>query len=340
MPDVNTSSEINLDLVATQWGKAPPEFSRTFYGFPPLRDYLYFCISGKTAKTESDWCEKWTIDTFLKDKLPVGECLSLCSGFGHLERVLAKHGVFRHATGLDISAGAVKAAKDLALKEGYTNIDYAVQNINQLQLQENQYDVIWANGAIHHLTGLEHVIPEIKKALKPGGLFVCNEYVGPAYKKIPPRQRELVNAVIYLLPPRLKARTEETFIPLRWEPTEKSKNHFKVLSKFSRKFLSNPEFHFGQVWDEGSAYTKRMDPSECVRSDEIIPQIQAVFEKTQIFPYNGSILFYALDHVFYKNFDFENRADFGLLETLIQLERHYISSGELTSDHAHIVCQK
>ncbi|MGB7032481.1 MAG: hypothetical protein WBF29_13660, partial [Syntrophobacteria bacterium] len=75
--------------IAQHWGQTPPDVSKTFYGFPPIRDYLFTCISGRVEKTERNWCERWTIETYLSDDIPLEECLSLCCGFGEIERMLA-----------------------------------------------------------------------------------------------------------------------------------------------------------------------------------------------------------------------------------------------------------
>jgi len=166
--------------VAQHWGVPPPDLSKSFYGFPPIRDYLFTCICGKVEKTKRDWCERWTVETYLNDRIPVAECLSLCCGFGEVERMLADLGVFLHCTGIDLSPGAIQSASAKARELGYANIDYKSADLNIIELESGNYDLIWANGALHHISNLEHVVSQIYEALKPGGIFVCNEYVGPA----------------------------------------------------------------------------------------------------------------------------------------------------------------
>ena len=66
------------------------------------------------------------------------------------------------------------------------------------------------------------------------------------------------------------------------------------------KLDKNNSFYFGKIWDENSKRIKLDDPSECVRSDEIIPILKNTFRDVDIRYYNGSILFYAL----YEKFSF------------------------------------
>ena len=85
---------------------------------------------------------------------------------------------------------------------------------------------------------------------------------------------------------------------------------------------------------------KADDPSECVRSDEIIPVLRTFFKRMDIRHYNGSLLFHALDEKFYNEYDLNRREDRLLLDLLITIEKSLIEMGELSSDHAHIIAIK
>jgi len=330
-------------LAAEHWGKTLCDASKTFYCFPPLRQYLYSMITGQISKgvLERDWVEKWTIDSFLQPIIPVDECLSLCCGFGEIERILASHGVFKHCTGIDGSIKALEQARKRARSEGYEHIEYRQANINQLILEPRTYDLIWANGALHHLTHLEHVTREVYKALKPGGFFIANEYIGPKHQQLDYRQREIINAVIHLIPPRYRQMREQSFVPPFFQGPRWKKALFKGAKMIFEKLKpSGNRFRFGKVWDVSPWHYQHIDPSEGVRSDEIVPILKRVFQDIDIRYYHGSILLHALDQRFFEEFDPSNPEDQQLLNLLTDLEKTVIEIGEVGSDHAHIIARK
>ncbi len=362
-------------LVSEAWGKNSPDISKTFYGFPPVRDYLYSCVSEREGKTERDWVERWTVETYLSQIIPVENCLSLCCGFGEIERILADLGVFKHCTGIDISEGAVKGAIAKAKEGNYDSLDYVQSDVNSMRLEPENYELVWANGALHHIKNLEHVISEVYNSLKPGGYFVTNEYIGPKHQQLPSRQREIVNSVIHMIPPRLRHSSEEMFalgeftksswrsrlsglhklVPVlrngigdfgqlidsvKWPLWKKGlvRGGYGIFRNLFGSRATN--FRYGKVWDVNSFHFKQMDPSEGIRSDEIIPILKKTFDWTDIRYYNGSVLLYALDKKFYDEFDASREEDRLLLDMLINIEKTLIKMGELASDHAHIVAGK
>jgi SAM-dependent methyltransferase len=360
---------------AKHWGQTRPNLGQSFYTFPALRDYFFTCVTGRPSNGDlpRDWIECWTIDTFLREIIPVENCLSLCCGFGEIERILARAGVFNHCTGVDLAAGAIAQARQQARQAGYDHIDYQQMDINSIVLESEKYDLIWANGALHHLENLEHVLAEIYKALKPGGYFVANEYIGPKHQKLGRRQREIINSVIHLIPERLRNSSEDTFIPTwarqsRWvyysywvltglfNPDDYAEQlqswpswkHnilklYKIYTAGVGKVLrpKRKGFRYGKVWDL-TPYVFKVDPSEGIRADEIIPILRQTFaeDDLDVRYYNGSVLFYALDRKFYREFDAENPEDRRVLDMLIKIERSLIAAGELKSDNAHIIARK
>jgi hypothetical protein len=116
-------------------------------------------------------------------------------------------------------------------------------------------------------------------------------------------------------------------------------NLFKIVRRIV-PVRQRKSFRYGKVWDEKSKLIKSVDPSECVRSDEIIPLLQSYFKDIDIRYYNGSVLFYALDRKFYETYDHHRKEDRALLDLLIGIEKTMISIGELDSDHAHIIAKK
>jgi SAM-dependent methyltransferase len=361
--------------VASRWGESALS-SDNFYTFGPVVDYMLQCVSGDPGAQGSDgWVEKWAIKEFLHQRIPVDRCLSLCCGFGFKDRRLAQLGMFKHCTSIDISEGAIREAKASAAAVGIDNIDYMVADLDNTDLGIEKYDLVYASGALHHLSRLEHVIGQIYRSLKPGGILLSDEYIGPAYADISDRHRELVNAAIHLIPGRLQHASEDTFVPRKWQSPPWKRGFFELLRLITLKPLTynfegfkvpvtwpsykqyafavakrvsnamakwqdkKPEkFRFGQVWDMAPDKIRREDPSEGVRADEIIPVVQSIFPDTTVRYFNGSILQYALDRKFLANYD--PGRDRPILELLMEIERTMIKLAEIPPILAVIVARK
>jgi len=328
-------SDYNQKIVEDYWSRADASASdRNFYCYPVIRSHSCKLIFGEADASRRDWCQYWTVEKYLKEIIPVKKCLSICCGFGEIERMLARLGVADHILGMDVAPGAIEKARERALAEGLGNIEYQVADLNAEELPVEEYDIIWANGALHHIRELDGVVAKLFRALKPGGYLVSNEYVGPDYQQLPRRQQEIVNAVKHLLPMELRSADDGR------RPSLLSKIARRLRRK-SFRLREQDEAIYARLWKMPTIdHFKATDPSECVRSSQIIPTLHNHFDSVTVRYFDGSILFYALDPVFYANFDGHKPTHRRLLELLFELERFYIDSGEMQSDNAHIICRK
>jgi SAM-dependent methyltransferase len=326
----------NSDLVKNHWSTVDCSASeKNFYCFPAIRTRSCQLIFNETDATERAWCEYWTVEKYLKDSMPFEKCLSICCGFGEVERILSKLQVAKKIIGTDIAPGAVEEAKRRATADKLGNIEYFVADLNQKQVPLDEYDLIWANGALHHIADLDGVISRLHAAMRDGGYLVSNEYVGPRYQQIGTRQQELVNAVKHLLPPELRAKA-------LCEKPEGNSIMAKTM-RYARRKLERKRS--GQIYEilwesQPVAHFLATDPSECVNSDQIIPTLKKYFDEVEVKFYNGSILFYALDSKFYDNFDARNTNHRAILQMLFHIEDTLAATGEINQDNAHIICRK
>ncbi len=195
-----SSSPSALQRTADHWSaEGAWEIGRGLYWLelPAVQRRLNRKVSGQP---DVDWV-RYTLEYHFAGRLPLDRCLSLGCGEGGLERQLAGLGAFVACDASDIADGAIAGAQALAGQAGYDHIHYVVQDVNQVELPVGYYDAVWGAGAVHHFERLEHVFEQIAAALKPGGLFILNEYVGPNRFQFPPRQRQVIRACHNLLPP-------------------------------------------------------------------------------------------------------------------------------------------
>jgi SAM-dependent methyltransferase len=358
-----------------RWANEPAERGGVV-SFRPALDYMLQCLSGdpNARADRPDWLEHWLVSTFLADRIPVDRCLSLCCTTGVRERHLADLGVFRRCTGMDISEGALLKARALAKEAGLDTIDYQVADLDRVELEPESYDVVFALGALHHISELEHLVSQIHKALKPGGLLIDHDYIGPNYGNLSFRHCEIINAVMHLIPRRLRRTTEHIFLPARWgyprwkrclyeawrlatlrpstidfeghppSPTwpRPAKRLYQALAALNRSLLARTprRFRFGKLFDRSPEAVKALDASEGIRSAEIIPVIQSVFRDVTIRYANWPLVHYAFDADFFRNYREDSEEDRAILDLVIAIEKTMIREGDVRPVLATCVARK
>lgn len=119
------------------------------------------------------------IDALLSRIQPGMRTLELGCASGWLTLAMAERGA--EATGLDISERSLEVARRYATSAQPRirgSVTYAVADLNHLDLRAAYYDVIAVKAALHHLVRLDHVIDQVYRALKPGGLFWIADTAG------------------------------------------------------------------------------------------------------------------------------------------------------------------
>ncbi|MGQ3685754.1 MAG: class I SAM-dependent methyltransferase [Candidatus Loosdrechtia sp.] len=126
------------------------------------------------------WNERYNVETYVYQKepadflrehvdiLPKGKALDIAMGEGRNAVFLAKNGF--EVEGCDISEVAISKAYKLAEENGVT-IHAFTADLETYKLPENTYDVIIC---FYYLQ--RDLIPQIKNALKPGGVVVYETY--------------------------------------------------------------------------------------------------------------------------------------------------------------------
>lgn len=268
--------------------------SKVWTASSTVRRYLHLLASGDP---NCDW------PTYVRARhLPdhVNRVLVLGCGSGWLERALAKKPGIGSIVACDFAPAAVQRARKVATDEGLSQITYQVVNLEREALPAGPYDAIFANDVLHHIMDLEGLYGRAQQNLKLNGKFIFNEYVGPNRFQYSDEQMDLINRYMRLLPDRL-----------RYDPCLKV-----VLRRKDRV---------------DSAQLEREDPTEAVRSEDVLPLARQFFRPVAEYPYGGSIL----NHLLYEiivNFDESNTEDAHLLQVLCDAEDRLIRSGHLEPD--------
>lgn len=252
-----------------------------------------------------DWYQ-YIADRYCPTPRPLA--LSLCCGSGVHERDFLKYGLCASAEGIDISAEAIAVCRRAAEGAGLSDrLTYRTADVERARLEPNKYDIIVAWMALHHLRRLKRVFRQAHQALKPDGIFIVNEYVGPARFQLPPRQVELVNSALAGIPASLRRKSDGSV-----------KESFVVAS------LQEIIQH---------------DPSEAVCSHRILPLLRREFSSLECIDYGGTLLNWALIDIS-QNFDSGDPDHRTVLDRLYAAERELLASGEFSSNFTFVIARK
>jgi SAM-dependent methyltransferase len=259
-----------------------------------------------TGDPEMDWITH-SAGLLAKFAKPI-KALSLGCGFGVIERVLRRSDYCQSIHGIDVAEGAIEGARKAAQNEGLDGLTYEVADLNTATLPKETYDAVYVHAALHHVFQLEHLLDQIKQTLKPGGLFVVYEYIGPSQMQFPRRDLELADAF-------LKA------IPERYRGMPRFRDIKKQALRLSLDGMNSS------------------DPSESIRASEIVPLTASRFE-VKHFRYVGGTLLLLIFSEIAGNFKDNDAEIMPLVEGLIVLDNFLIDNKVLPSYHVYMVCEK
>lgn len=106
-----------------------------------------------------------SVMNIVKDKI----VLDVACGTGYGSQMIAHQA--QSVLGVDRSPEAVEYARAHYPEK---NLTYAVDNAMQLSLEDNSFDVVISLETIEHLVEPEEFIKEVKRVLRPGGIFVVS----------------------------------------------------------------------------------------------------------------------------------------------------------------------
>lgn len=270
-------------------------------GSPVVRAYLNRRVSGDP---EEDWLShtwgRWVRGEGLR-------VLVLGCGEGWLERSIGGRRDIAFIDACDVAEEAVERARRLAREAGLERIRYHVVDLNVDPLPSPAYDVIIAHSVLHHVEHLDHCYGALQKALPPHGVLILNEYVGPSRFQFSDAQMEVINRLMSRLPETLRrsAATDGTY-------------GAKAVPTVEEMIAT--------------------DPSEAVRSDELVARTRRDFSVVEEVACGGTVLHHMLYDIV-QNFDPAEPLDNRLLAFLCWTEETLVDEGLLPSDFVVMVAR-
>ena len=154
---------------------------------------------------------------------------------------------------------------------------------------------------------------QITHTLKPGGYFFVNDYVGPSRMQWTDKQLELMNEILAILPA-----------------------HYRLLLDGNLGYLGT---HKETVHRTPVEIYLKVDPSEGVRSAEILPLAKEYFDVLDVRSLGGTIHYELLRGIIH-NFDVNDEKDMALLEMILLLERKLLENNVIDADFKCFVAKK
>ena len=144
--------------------------------FPAVRAHINRLVTGDA---ETHW------RALVGARYGRGECAFVPNcGNGQAERDLFKNGAVASVFGVDIDTASISAARAEADALGMP-AEYAIADINTLDLTGRRFDRIVNNAAFHHIAYLDRFMRSALEALNEDGLLISWDYVGPHRNQYP-----------------------------------------------------------------------------------------------------------------------------------------------------------
>jgi GT2 family glycosyltransferase/2-polyprenyl-3-methyl-5-hydroxy-6-metoxy-1,4-benzoquinol methylase len=308
LADRNVDGAARTALTGRLWGSAAREKAETdawqlrYWQSHPLT--TRHIARGITGTPGYDWL------VYTKERFGARRRgLSLGCGNGVVERAALAIGLCERFDAFDLSAEAISVAEQEADRAGVASrITYRIADLNTIELAADTYDFAIAAQSLHHVEGLEHVLDEVAASLTDDGIFIVQEYVGPSRFQSSEEAIELMNRVLDALP-------EE----LRLEPGTKTvRRAFRPAS---------------------AEAVAAADPSEAIRSAEIVPLLEERFEIVYRADFGGTLLHLPLAGIL-VNFDPDDPKDAALVDLMSLYEETLIERGALKSDFTYIAARR
>ncbi len=263
--------------------------------------HIYRLISGGS---EEHWLP-WFLNQYLPSDVTFERSFSVCCGDGAHELALAHSRRVKFIRAFDLSAGAIEQANAAFVAASIAKDTYRfeVADADNLQIDGN-FDLLLSTSALHHVTQLETLLSRLSRMLDPEGYFVVLEYVGPNRFQWRDPQLSVINGILQQL-------------------------DLRYLKENRRIELSRPPL----------AQFLEIDPSEAVRSEDILRLLPEYFTVEYLRNFNGTII-----HPLYPLLDARwtnaNEPDFdSIVRMILWIEDFLIRGQVLSSDFIFAICR-
>ena len=237
---------------------------------------------------------------------PFRTTLVLGCGDGRSERSAFEKGLLERVVGVDLSQRALKKAAELSRQAGIPHAEYREADLNDLPDDLGSFHLILAPASLHHVQELEGALDWISRHLDADGIFALGEYVGPSRFQWTAKQIEMTREVLDLIPQPFKLFANGEVKTGAWQPTEQ------------------------EIID--------VDPTEAVRSGEILGLVERRFDVIERIDLGGGLLFPLLQGIAH-HYHHRDATALSLLRFLLYLDDVAVREGVLPTTSSDVIAR-
>lgn len=211
-------------VVSQYWDEHVGDHLSSFFHWEanePIMAHQNVRVSGDKQVTALNW--------FWRKYGPFQDVANLGTGTGILEHALCSLPDFKgRVIGYDISPHSLEIARKNC--SAFPNARFEVADLNTKIWDPACFDVVTANGALHHIEALDWCLGQIERSLRPSGLLYVNDYIGPQRFQWSDLQMRVANELLESVPRKWISREKvarcdpDTLI--KQDPSEAVCSHF------------------------------------------------------------------------------------------------------------------
>ncbi len=234
--------------------------------------------------------------------------LSIGCGMAFIEEHMVKSGYAQHVVAYEMSRSAIQAAKARIAGQPYADrLELRSADVLTENLPTAEFDVVFVQAAIHHFFEIEEMFKLMHRVLKPGGLLIYDEYIGPDHHIYDQHVLAAMNRINECLTPNY-----------RWDH----------LAKHERHEVPKPSLEF----------MMQHDPSEGVHASQILPLTYQYFDVIDRRDYGGSIMRPFFTGIL-PNFDWNDPKDQTIGRLIVLMERLLVEKNVVPSYQTIVVAR-
>lgn len=235
--------------------------------------------------------------------------LSLGCGPAFIEEQILERDFAGRIVAYETSEVAVASARErLARTPWAERIEFHCGDALAAGLPDASFDAVFVEAALHHFVELEPTFRLMHRVLRPGGILLFDEYVGPDLQQYPPELEALLGRINACLAPELRR-----------------------------------DFETGEVRQSVEAcpieVQMERDPTEGVHASEILPLTYRYFDVVERLDYGGTIVRPIFNRIL-LNWDLEHDPrDQTIAQLIVLLEQELLRSGAIPTHNAVVVAR-